>query len=417
MHGNEIIYALICNKNHVYYVNIACYQAIGWNLSDLKGIDSSLCMHRIFLEEDSRPSREAQRRLNPKVWDAVKDEILKWLNAGIIYPISDSPWVSPVHVVPKKAGITVTTNDKGEELQMRLPTKWRVCIDYRKLNAATKKDHFPLPFIDQILDKLSGQGFYCFLDGYSGYNQLAIHPDDQEKMTFTCPFGTYAFQRMPFGLCNAPVTFQRCMMAIFSDFIGESMEVFMDDFSVFGSSFDACLEHLTQILDVCIKKRLVLSWEKSHFMVREGIVLGHLVSSKGFELDKAKVEVIQDLALPKSIKELRSFLGHVGFYRRFIQDFAKVSKPLTSLLCKEKDFITEEEGKHAFMQLKQALVEAPILQSPNWDLPFEIMCDASDFAVGVVLGQRIDKKPTVICYVSKTLADAQLIYTTTEKEL
>ena len=218
-------------------------ETIGWNLSDLKGIDPSLCTHHIFLEEDARPSREAQRWLNPKVWDAVKDEILKWLNAGIIYPISDSPWVNSVHVVPKKAGITVMTNEKGEEIQMRLPTKCRVCIDYRKLNAATKKDHFPLPFIDQILDKVLGQGFYCFLDGYSGYNQLAIHPDDQEKTTFTCPFGTYAFQRMPFGLCNAPATFQRCMMAIFSDFIGESMEVFIDDFSVFGPSFDACLEH------------------------------------------------------------------------------------------------------------------------------------------------------------------------------
>ena len=180
----------------------------------------------------------------------------------------------------------------------------------------------------------------------------------------------------------------------------------MDDFSVFGPSFDACLEHLTQILDVCIKKRLVLSWEKSHFMVREGIVLGHLVSSKGLEVDKTKVEVIQGIALPKLIRELRSFLGHVSFYRRFIQDFAKVSKPLTSLLCKEKDVIIEEERKHAFMQLKQASVEAPILQSSNWDLPFEIMCDASDFAVAMVLGQRIDKKPTAICYVSKTLADA-----------
>ena len=127
-------------------------------------------------------------------------------------------------------------------------------------------------------------------------------------------------------------------MAIFSDFIGESMEVFMDDFSVFGPSFDACLEHLMQILDVCIKKCLVLSWEKSHVMVREGIVIGHLVSSKGLEVDKAKVEVIQDLALPMSIRELRSFLGHVSFYRRFIQDFAKVSKALTSLLCKEKGF-------------------------------------------------------------------------------
>ena len=362
-------------------------EAIGWKFSDLKGIDPSLCTHRIFVEEDARPSREAQRRLNPKVWDVVKDEIIKWLNEGIIYPISDSPWISLVHVVSKKAGITVTTNEKGEEIQTRLLTKWRVCIDYRKLNAATKKDHFPLPFIDQILDKLLDQGFYCFLDGYSGYNQLAIHPDDQEKTTFTCSFGTYAFQRMPFGLCNAPATFQRCMMAIFSDFIGESMEVFMEDFSVFDPCFDACLEHLTQILDVCVKKCLVLRGEKSHFMVQEGIVVGHLISSKGLEVDKAKVEVIQDLELPKSIRELRSFLGHVGFYRRFNQDFAKVSKPLTSLLCKEKDFTIEEEGKHAFMNLKQALVEAPILQSPNWDLPFEIMCDASDFAVGTVLGQ------------------------------
>ena len=152
-------------------------------------------------------------------------------------------------------------------------------------------------------------------------------------------------------------------------------------------------------------------------MVREGIGLGHLVSSKGLEVDKANVEVIQDLAFPKSIRELRSFQGHVGFYRRFIQDFPKVSKPLTSLLCKEKDFIIEEEGKHTFMQLKQSLVEAPILQSPNWDLPFEIMCDSSDFAVGTVLGQQINKKPTAICYACKTLADAQLNYTITEKEL
>ena len=367
-------------------------EAIGWNLSDLQGIEPSLCTHCIFLEEDSRPSREAQRRLNPKVWDAVKDEIFKLLNAGISYPISDSPWVSPVHVVPKKAGITVRMNEKGEELQTRLSTKWRVCIDYRKLKATIKKDHFPLPFIDQIVCKLLGQGFYCFLDSYSGYNQLAIHLNDQEKTTFTCPFGTYTFQRLSFGLCNAPATFQRCMMAIFSNFLGESMEVFMDDFSVFGPSFDACLEHLMQILDVCVKKCLVLSWEKSHFMVREGILLGHLVSRKGLEVDKAKVEVIQDLVLPKSIRELKSFLGHVGFYRCFIQIFAKVSKPLTSILCKEKDFIIEEEGKHAFMQLKKPLVEAPILKSPNWDLPFEKMCDTLDHAVGAVLGEQIDKK-------------------------
>ena len=204
-------------------------ETIGWTLTDLKGLDPSLCTHHIFLEEESRPVREAQRRLSPRVWEVIKEEILKWLNAEIIYPISDSQWVSPVHVVPKKARVTVTMNEKGEEIQMRLPMKWRVCIDYRKLNSATKKDHFPLPFIDQILDRLAGSNYFSFLNGYLGYNQIAIHPDDQEKTTFTYPFGTFAFRRMSFGLCNAPATFQRSMTVIFSDFLGDSLEVFMDD--------------------------------------------------------------------------------------------------------------------------------------------------------------------------------------------
>ena len=361
--------------------------------------------------------REAQRRLNSRVWEAVKEEIIKWLNAEIIYPISNSQWVNQVHVIPKKAEVMVTMNEKGEEIQTHLPMKWRVCIDYRKLNSTTKKDHFPLPFIDQILDRLAGSNYFYFLDGYSGYNQIAIHPDDQEKTAFTCPFGTFAFKRMPFGLCNAPATFQRCMTEIFLDFLGDSLEVFMDNFSVFGNDFERCLAHLTKILEVCIRKRLVLSWEKSHFMVREGVVLGHIVSGKGLEVDKAKIEVIQNLPLPSTVKDLTSFLGHVSYYRRFIQDFAKVSKPLTTLLCKDKDLIIDEEGKRAFTMLKQALIEAPILQSPNWDLPFEIMCDASDYAVGAVLGQRLDKEPTTICYASKTLIEAQINYTTMEKEL
>ena len=152
-------------------------------------------------------------------------------------------------------------------------------------------------------------------------------------------------------------------------------------------------------------------------MVREGVVLEHIISGKGLEVDKAKIEVIQNFPLPTTIHDLRSFLGHVGFYRRFIQDFAKVSKPLATLLCKDKDFIIDEKGKRTFMMLKQALIKAPILQSPNWDLPFEIMFDASDYAVGAVLGQRQEKKPTTICSASKTFDEAQINYTTTEKEL
>ena len=182
--------------------------AIGWTLTNLKGLDPSLCTHRIFLKDESRPVMEAERRLNPKVCEVVKEEILKWLNAEIIYPISDSQWVSPVHVVPKKAGVTVTMNEKGEEIQKRLLKKWRVCIDYRKLNSTMKKGHFPLPFINQILDRLAGSSYFCFLDEYSGYNQIAIHPDDQVKTTFTCLFCTFAFRRMSFGLCKASATLQ-----------------------------------------------------------------------------------------------------------------------------------------------------------------------------------------------------------------
>ncbi|MCI26557.1 reverse transcriptase, partial [Trifolium medium] len=142
----------------------------------------------------------------------------------MIYPISDSAWVSPVHVVPKKGGMTVVKNDKNEFIPSRTVTGWRMCIDYRRLNTATRKDHFPLPFMDQMLERLAGQEFYCFLDGYSGYNQITVDPEDQEKTAFTCPFGVFAYRRMPFRLCNAPATFQRCMLAIFADMLEDTME-------------------------------------------------------------------------------------------------------------------------------------------------------------------------------------------------
>ncbi|GJU13843.1 reverse transcriptase domain-containing protein [Tanacetum coccineum] len=308
-------------------------------------------------------------------------EVIKLLDARLIYPISDSPWLSLVHCVPKKGGITVIENDDNELIPTRLVTGWRVCIDYRKLNDATRKDHFPLPFMDQMLERLAGNEYYCFLDGFSGYFQIPIDPQDQEKTTFTCPYGTFAYRRMPFGLCNAPGTFQRCMMAIFHDMIEETMEVFMDDFSVFGDSFSSCLSHLDKMLKRCEDTNLVLNWEKCHFMVKEGIVLGHKISKSGIELT------------------------------------SKIARPLTHLLEKDTPFIFSKECVESFNILKKKLTEAPILVAPDWDLPFEIMCDASDYAVGAVLGQRKTKHFQPIHYASKTMTDAQAHYTTTEKEL
>ncbi|KAB2629204.1 hypothetical protein D8674_033999 [Pyrus ussuriensis x Pyrus communis] len=388
--------------------------ALGWTLADIKGISPTTCMHHIFLEEGAKPTREAQRRLNPPMMEVVKKEIIKLLDCGVIYPISDSKWVSPIQCVPKKSGVTVVENAENELVPTRIQTGWRVCIDYRKINATTRKDHFPLPFLDQMLERLAGYSFYCFLDGYSGYNQIVIAPDDQEKTTFTCPFGTFAYRRMPFGLCNAPATFQRCMVSIFSDYVERIIEIFMDDFSVFGSSFDNCLDNLTLILKRCVETNLVLNWEKCHFMVKQGIVLGHIISEKGIEVDKSKIDLVRYLPSPTSVREVRSFLGHAGFYRRFIKDFSKIAQPLCRLLQKEVPFEFNEACEKAFNHLKELLTTAPIITPPDWSIPFELMCDASDYSV---LGQRKNKQPHVIYYASRTLNDAQLNYSTTEKEL
>ncbi|XP_062085512.1 uncharacterized protein LOC133791607 [Humulus lupulus] len=224
------------------------------------------------MEDDARPIIDAQRRLNPKMKEVVRKEILKWLDAGALYPISDSAWVSPVQVVPKKGGMTMVKNESNELIPTRTVMGWRICIDYRKLN--------------------------------------------------------------------------------------KGIEIFMDDFSVYGPSFDTCLTNLELVLRKCEESHLVLNWEKCHFMVNEGIVLGHKISKKGIEVDRAKISTIDNLPPPVSVKGVRSFLGHVGFYRRI---------------------------------LKEKLISTPIVVAPQWDFPFELMCDASDFAVGAVLGQRVDK--------------------------
>ncbi|KAK1677884.1 hypothetical protein QYE76_038732 [Lolium multiflorum] len=221
--------------------------AIGYTLDDLKGISPSICQHAINMEEDAKPVVEHQRRLIPKMKEVVRNEVLKLLEAGIIYPIADSRWVSPVHCVPKKGGMTVVPNDNDELIPQRIVVGYRMCIDFRKVNKVTKKDHYPLPFIDQMLE--------------------------------------------------------RCMSAIFHGFCESIVEVFMDDFSVYGNSFDNCLRNLDKVLQRCEETNLVLNWEKCHFMVNEGIVLGHKISEKGIEVDRAKVEAIEKMPYPRDVKD------------------------------------------------------------------------------------------------------------------
>ncbi|GKA13080.1 reverse transcriptase domain-containing protein [Tanacetum coccineum] len=255
-------------------------RTIAWKIFDIKGIDPQFCTHKILMEDDSKPAIQHQRRVNLKIHEVIKKEVIKLLDAGLIYPISDSPWVSPVHCVPKKGGMTIVTNEDNELIPTILVTRWRVCIDYWKLNDATRKDHFPLPFMDKMLERLAGNEYYWFLDGFSGYFQIPIDPKDQEKTTFTCPYGTFAYRRMPFGLCNAPGTFQRCSIA-----------------------------------------------------------LCHKISKSRIEVDRVKVDVIAKLPHLTSVKGVRSFLGHASFYRQFIQDFSKIARPMTHLLEKDTPFI------------------------------------------------------------------------------
>nr|GFA65025.1 DNA-directed DNA polymerase [Tanacetum cinerariifolium] len=271
-------------------------RAIAWKLSDIKGINPEFCTHKILMEYDFTPAVQHHRRVNPKIHDVIKQEVIKLLDAGLIYPISDSSWVSPVHCVPKKGGFTVVENEDNELIPTSLVTGWRVCIDYRKLNEATRKDHFPLPFMDQMLERLAGNQYYYFLDGFFGYFQISIDPKDQEKTTFTYPYGTFAYRRMSFGLCNAPGTFQR-------------------------------------------------------------------------------------------------------------------------FLEKDTLFIFSQECVGAFQTLKRKLTEAPILIDPDWDMPFELMCNASDFAIGAVLRQHQDKHFRPIHYASKTMIEAESNYTMTEKNV
>nr|GEV26449.1 reverse transcriptase domain-containing protein [Tanacetum cinerariifolium] len=288
---------------------------------ELKELPAHLefCTHKILMGDDYKPAIQSQRRVNPKIHDVIKKEVIKLLDAGMIYPISDSPWVSPIHCVPKREDIS---------------------------------------------------------------KFLLIHKT-RKKLLAHARMEPSVHRRMPFGLCNALGTFQRCMMSIFHDMIKKTIEVFMDDFLVFGDSFSSCLTNLDKMLNRCEETNLVLNWKKCHFMCREGIVLGHKIFKSGIEVDRAKVDVIAKLPHPTTVKGVRSFLGHAGFYRRFIQDFSKIARPMTHLLEKETPFVFSKECIDAFNTLKKKLTEALILVVPDWNLPFELMCDASDYAIGV----------------------------------
>ncbi|KAL2634337.1 hypothetical protein R1flu_005816 [Riccia fluitans] len=329
----------------------------------MKGIPPEIVEHRIDLLPNTRPLRSQRYRLNPNYAERVKKELDKLLEARFIYPVETPAWLSPIIVVPKKNG------------------KLQICIDYRKLNASTVTDAFPLPYIDLMLESVAGQEMYSFMDGFSGYNQVSVAERDREKTTFITEWGAFAYRVAPFGLKNAPSTFQSVVTTAFEEYLNEFMQTYLDDFTVYGSCTDH-LRHLRKCLEKCRKFLISLNPDKSVFGVSSGMLLGHIISKDGL---------------------LRIRLRLMPSYRWKHQT--------------DQTFEWSEDCQVAFDLLRNALVSSPILAVPDWNKPFHVHTDASAFAIGAILAQPgKGDRDHPIAYISRKLIPAERNYIATERE-
>ena len=332
----------------------------------------------------------------------VQEQIRKMLADGIVKE-SISPYTSPVWVVPKKSDAS------GKK-------KFRLVIDYRKLNEKTINDKYPIPEITDILDKLGKAKYFSTIDLVSGFHQIQLEENDMEKTAFSVNGGKYEFTRMPFGLKNAPATFQRVMDCILRDLIGVCCFVYMDDIIIYSSSLQEHAYNLAQVLKRLRDARLKIQLDKCEFFRKETQFLGHTVSEEGVRPNNDKIKIIQQWPTPRSEKEIRQFLGLLGYYRRFIKDFAKIVKPLTKLLRQDCDFEITPETEACFQKCKQLLTLDPVLIYPDFTKEFILTTDASDFAIGAVLSQGPVGKDRPIAYASRTLSKTEERYSATEKE-
>ncbi|UYV82112.1 K02A2.6-like [Cordylochernes scorpioides] len=343
---------------------------------------SSLKVKHCIVTGDHAPIKQRPYRVSPKERSIIQTEVDKMLKQGIIEP-SDSPWSSPVVLVKKKDGT------------------WRFCVDYRRLNKITRKDVYPLPRIDDTLDSLRGASIFSTIDLKSGYWQIEVDEADREKTAFVTPDGLFEFRVMPFGLCNAPATFERIMDNLLRGLKWTICLCYLDDIIVFSKTMDEHLQRLEMVLSCFSKAGLRLNSEKCSFGTSQMKVLGHLIDGCGIYPDPDKVEAVMKFPRPKNVSEVRSFLGLCSYYRRFIKSFAAIAGPLNELLRKE---------------LKSALTSEPVLGHFDETAPIYVHTDASGYGVGAVLVQMKDGGERPIAYASRTLSKAEKNYTITEKE-
>lgn len=350
------------------------------------------------IETDSSPIKQRYYPVNPIMQRIIDEELDKMLEMGVVEP-SSSGWSSPVLMVPKKDGTH------------------RFCVDFRKLNAVTKRDAYPLPYISAILDRLRNATYLSSLDIKSAYWQVPVAQESRDYLSFTVPGrGLFRFCRMPFGLHNSPATWQRLIDKVLGPELEPFVFVYLDDIIVVTSTFEEHCQILKEVLDRLSKANLRLSLEKCQLCRSELKYLGYVVNEHGILVDPEKVSAILNLPTPTNVSGVRRLVGMASWYRRFIRNFASVTAPLTALLRKSAKFNWSNECEFAFSTIKNALVSAPILSCPDFELPFYLQTDASAYGIGAVLTQGTGDDERPICYLSRSLSLAERKYSVTERE-
>ncbi|CAI5482703.1 unnamed protein product [Closterium sp. Yama58-4] len=340
--------------------------------------------HQIELEPVSRPVAKPQWRLSPAETEEMTQQVRHFLAQGFIQP-SRSPWAAPILFAPKKDG------------------GLRMCIDYCALNVATVKNRFPVPRVEDLLDAVQGARVFSKIDLRSGYHQIRVVPEDQHKTTFCTKQGLYEFRVLPFGLTNAPATFQTLMNTVLSEFLGSFVVVYLDDILIFSKSKEEHVQHLQRVFEVLRREKLYAKQSKCEFFLPEVEFLGHVVSASGVRTDPKKIAAVQDWITLTSVKELQSFLGFANYYRRFVQGYASIASPLTDLLRKGVEYVWGPAQQQAFKQMKQSLTYSPTLSYPDPTRPYVVVTDASDQAIGAVLLQDQGRGLQPIAYESRKL--------------
>jgi hypothetical protein len=369
-----------------------------WTYEDLRTYDTSIIEHKIPLKEEAKPFRKRLRQINPMLLPIMEREVKKLLDTQIIVPLRYSEWVANLVPVRKK----------NREI--------RLCVDFRNLNRSSRKDNYPFPKMEHILQRVTGASRISMIDGFSGYNQIYVLPEDREKTAFTTLWGTFMYAKMPFRLMNVGETFQRAMDITFIGERDKFVVIYLDNITVFSRSDEEHCCHLRKVFLKCRRFGLSLNPKKSLFSMKEGRLLGHIVSTEGVRIDPSRVEAIQTLSLPRSKKEVQSFLGKVNFLRRFVSNFSELVKHITTMLRKGNEVKWVVGPRESFDRIKKALTEAPVLISPDYSKDFLIFSFASfDTVVVVLLQKNVEGLEKPISFFSRALRDTEIKYDIMEK--